>query len=63
MSPWKAPGPDGYPAGFFQKTWHVIEESICKNIKQLWGNLDHIEEENSTYIVLIPKVNNPQYVS
>jgi hypothetical protein len=28
MSPWKAPGPDGYPAGFYQQGWNVVGSSI-----------------------------------
>jgi hypothetical protein len=28
MTPWKAPGPDGYPAGVYQKSWHVVGKSI-----------------------------------
>lgn len=35
MSPWKAPGPDGYPAGFYQRTWNTIGSSMCSFIKQI----------------------------
>lgn len=28
MAPFKAPGPDGLPAGFFRKTWKMMGKSI-----------------------------------
>lgn len=24
MGPWKSPGPDGYPAGFYQQNWNIV---------------------------------------
>lgn len=24
MNLWKAPGPDSFPVGFFQKSWHIM---------------------------------------
>ncbi|WJX12065.1 hypothetical protein P8452_02604 [Trifolium repens] len=62
MSPWKAPGPDGFPAGFYQKSWDIVGESVCNFVKEMWENPSGITEVNYTDIRLIPKVTNPEYV-
>ncbi|CAI8594284.1 unnamed protein product [Vicia faba] len=28
MAPWKSPGPDGYPASFFQQSWNMVGNNI-----------------------------------
>ncbi|XP_026377517.1 uncharacterized protein LOC113271808 [Papaver somniferum] len=30
MHPWKAPGPDGFPPGFFQSQWEVVKHDVIK---------------------------------
>ncbi|XP_021721232.1 uncharacterized protein LOC110688776 [Chenopodium quinoa] len=33
MSPWKAPGPDGVPAGFYQKNWNWIQDDVIEAVQ------------------------------
>lgn len=56
MKPWKAAGPDGFPAGFYQKTWNVVGTRVCDFISNLWGKPEEIGNINMTDIFLIPKI-------
>jgi hypothetical protein len=62
IHPWKAPGPDGFPAGFYQKSWDIVGNSVCNFAKNIWHNPSSIADVNQTDICLIPKVNQPEYV-
>lgn len=62
MSHWKAPGPNGFPVGFYQKSWNIVYENVCNYITQLWSNPDQIHEINQTEIFIIPKILIPTYV-
>jgi hypothetical protein len=63
MGPWKAPGPDGYPAGFYHRNWKVIEHSLCSFIYQMWNHPHNIASINQTDICLIPKIDKPEFVN
>jgi hypothetical protein len=63
MCPTKAPGPDGFPAHFFQKHWSLCGEEITRIVIRLLNGEDSPEELNDTFIVLIPKVKNPSNLS
>jgi hypothetical protein len=53
-----APGPDGFPAEFFQKFWELIHMDIWNLFKDFYeGNLD-IERLNYGMVTLLPKVDN-----
>ncbi|PNY12420.1 ribonuclease H [Trifolium pratense] len=62
MSAWKAPGPDGFPAGFYQKSWEIVGGSVYRFVDNVWKNPSTIADVNHTDICLIPKMNNPEYV-
>lgn len=60
MAPLKAPGPDGFPALFFQRFWHIVgEEVACFYLEVLNGSRE-MGELNKTHIVLILKVDKPR---
>ncbi|PNX94787.1 hypothetical protein L195_g017967 [Trifolium pratense] len=63
MSPWKAPGPDGFPAGFYQNGWSEIRNSAFEFVKSVWHNPVNVASVNFTDICLIPKVDKPEFVS
>lgn len=56
--PEKAPGPDGFNAHFFQVCWGIIKHDVCKAVSNFFrsGKL----QVNSTFLELIPKVDNPE---
>jgi hypothetical protein len=62
MSPWKAPGPDGFPAGFYQKSWNIVGKGVCDFVRQVWANPLLLREVNCTDICLIPKVERPEFI-
>jgi hypothetical protein len=59
MYPMKAPGPDGFPAHFFQRNWELCGKEVTALVLRILRGIDSPEEINSTFIVLIPKVANP----
>lgn len=63
MSPYKAPGPDGFHAGFYQRAWNIVGDDITDMVKgfSIFGDLQ--DGMNDTLLSLIPKVKNPEEVS
>jgi hypothetical protein len=59
MHPLKAPGPDGLPALFFQKYWHIVGEEVQSLVLRILNEGESPESINKTYIALIPKCKNP----
>ena len=58
MDPYKAPGPDGFGASFFQAHWLQIKDQLCYAIKDFFASGRLLKEINHTFIALIPKVEN-----
>jgi len=63
MAPLKAPGLDEMPPLFYQYFWGTVEKDVTSSILSLLntGTLPHLV--NHTFITLIPKTENPEYVT
>jgi hypothetical protein len=59
IGPTKAPGPDGFPACFYQRNWGTFKEDIIAAVRKFFEDGEMPEGVNETSIVLIPKVKNP----
>jgi hypothetical protein len=55
----KAPGPDGFNAGFFKSMWHIVGEDVINAISSFFQTRRMLKEMNATSISLVPKVANP----
>ncbi|CAL1394844.1 unnamed protein product [Linum trigynum] len=56
----KAPGPDGYPACFFQAAWHIVGAEVTSAILYCFQVSQIPVSVNSTLLALIPKVHSPE---
>ena len=63
MNSFKAPGPDGYQALFFQKHWDTIGNQLIQLALDTLEGRELPERLNETFLVLIPKLDNPQCVT
>ena len=59
MSPFKAPRPYGFHAGFFQRMWDIVGDSIIKFARNLFDKGCLPERVNDTLLVLVPNVEYP----
>ncbi|CAM8956310.1 unnamed protein product [Rhodiola kirilowii] len=55
LYPYKAPGVDGYPAGFFQRFWNIIKREFSEACFSILNEGIIPSGINETLIVLIPK--------
>lgn len=62
MAPFKAPGPDGLHATFFQRSWGSVGNKVTRFAQEFFPTGDMLEGINDTSIVLIPKVHCPETV-
>jgi hypothetical protein len=51
----KAPGPDGFPARFFQKNWETMKVDVIRSVRRFFETEHMPPAVNQTAIVLIPK--------
>nr|XP_051221174.1 uncharacterized protein LOC127339353 [Lolium perenne] len=56
MFPLKAPGPDGYPAFFFQKHWDICGPDVTRAVLSIVQGNESAEIINDTILVIIPKL-------
>jgi 23S rRNA U2552 (ribose-2'-O)-methylase RlmE/FtsJ len=61
--PTKAPGPDGFPAMFYQVHWDLVENDVRNAVRSFLGGADIPEGLCDSVIVLIPKVTNVKHLS
>lgn len=59
LKPFKAPGPNGLHAGFFQRFWLVVGSSVIEEIKLIFAEKRIANYINTTHIALIPKIQGP----
>jgi hypothetical protein len=62
MKPYYASGPDGFQPFFYQSQWSVVGISVCDFIRNIFNGKSKVAEVNQTHLVLIPKVNAPEYI-
>jgi hypothetical protein len=63
IGPLKAPGPDGFPARFFQRNWGLLKEETIPAVKAFFTTGVMPAGVNDATIVSIPKVDHPKNVT
>lgn len=58
LHPNKAPSLYGFPAGFYQKCWHIIGHEMVEALEAARNGGKFLKEINNTFIVMIPKKEN-----
>ena len=62
MGPTKAPGPDGFPALFYQTHWEFFKEEICNVVRSFILGGEVPKGFCDSVIVLIPKIAKPKHL-
>ncbi|XP_040947382.1 uncharacterized protein [Gossypium hirsutum] len=59
----KAPGPDGFNLCSFRKSWEILKEDLFRLMHDIFFISGKLEKSiNSSFITLIPKVENPNEI-
>lgn len=56
----KIPRPDGFNLSFFKSCWEIMQNDMVGFINNFYSNKRIPKTVTSSFIVLIPKVSNPQ---
>jgi hypothetical protein len=59
---YKSPGPDGFNTNFIKKCWHIISQDFYDLCEQFYHEDVCLRSINGSFIVLVPKKENPQSV-
>lgn len=54
----KAPGPDGYTAEFFKKSWEIVGSDVIEAVLSFFAAGKMLRDINTTSVTLVPKVSN-----
>ena len=63
MAPLTTPSPDGMSPIFYKSFWHIVGEDVTAMVLKVLNSNVVPESLNSTFIALIPKVEQPRKVS
>jgi len=63
MNPYKAPGPDGFNALFYQKHWDIIGDDVCAAVLSVLEGHASPSMVNHTFLALIPKKPSPTLIT
>lgn len=59
----KAPGPDGFSAGYYHSFWDLIGEDVTREVQEFFISGSLYQRQNETHLCLIPKIKGPKRVS
>ena len=60
LKAFKAPGPDGLHAGFYQRFWLIVGKSVIEEVQRVFRERKIPTYLNQTHIALIPKIQGPE---
>ncbi len=63
MQSLKSPGSDGLPLFFYKKYWKVVGQSVIKAVQNFFVSGKMLKEVNNSFIILIPKIQNPSTIN
>ncbi|CAL1358712.1 unnamed protein product [Linum trigynum] len=63
MKPFQAPGPNGFHAAFYQQAWSVVGKSLTDMALDFFNSGALPAEVSESTVVLIPKVDHPEFVT